>query len=149
MLVQVRVNLVIEILVVMLAIITIWTDSRQRKIYNKVLLPIFILAVITNTVLNGASGLGVSLLGCLIGFTFLWIPYTMGGMSAGDVKLLAVYGALFTSNMVLTAFIYGVLIGGLISIYKLIIRQKTLAYGVPLSLGALLTLAFPWELILR
>jgi len=118
-----------------LAVITLWTDGRQHKIYNKVLLPFFLVALLIQPI----SGLE----GAALGFLFLLLPYLLGGIGAGDVKLLAVYGALLGPHLIITAFLYGAILGGVIALYKYFKKEKTLAYGIPLSLGAVLTLVFP------
>ncbi|MDR3599012.1 MAG: prepilin peptidase [Desulfosporosinus sp.] len=125
----------IKALLITLALITIWTDGRQHKIYNKVLLPYFLVALLIQPI--------ISLEGAALGFLFLLLPYLFGGIGAGDVKLLAVYGALLGPHLIITAFFYGAIIGGVVAWYKRFKKEKTLAYGIPLSLGAMLTLAFP------
>jgi len=127
--------MLIQVLLITLAVITIWTDGRQHKIYNKVLLPCFLVAVLNQPI--------VSLEGTALGFLFLLLPYLYGGIGAGDVKLLAVYGALLGPDLIISAFLYGAILGGAIALYKKFKRENTLAYGIPLSLGAILTLAFP------
>ncbi|HBV86972.1 MAG TPA: peptidase A24 [Desulfosporosinus sp.] len=111
--------------------IAAFTDWREHKIYNKLLLPAFTIALLLNTLQDGVSGLTSSLLGAVMGFALLLIPYLMGGMGAGDVKLLAVIGAFGGIMFVLTSFLYGAVIGGVISLYLLVRRQtlgNTLKY---------------------
>jgi prepilin peptidase CpaA len=129
----------IKPLLITLAVITIWTDGRQHKIYNKVLLPFFFIALLIQPI--------IGLEGAALGFLFLLLPYLFGGIGAGDVKLLAVYGALLGPHLIITAFFYGAILGGLVALHKKFKRQNTLAYGIPLSLGAILTLAFPITII--
>ena len=119
----------------MLAVITLWTDGRQHKIYNKVLLPFFIIALLIQPMM--------SLEGAVLGFLLLLLPYLYGGVGAGDVKLMAVYGALLGPHLIITAFFYGAILGGVVALYKKFMKEKTMAYGIPLSLGAILTLFFP------
>ncbi|KGK89816.1 hypothetical protein DP73_09290 [Desulfosporosinus sp. HMP52] len=95
--------------------IAAFTDWRDRKIYNKLLVPAFFIALMLNTIYGGRLGLTSSLLGALIGFLLLLLPYLMGGMGAGDVKLLTVIGAFGGSQFVITSFLYGAIIGGIIS----------------------------------
>ena len=52
-----------------------------------------------------------------MGFGLLLIPYMLGGMGAGDVKLMGAIGALMGTSFVLNAFVYIALIGGLISLF--------------------------------
>jgi len=131
--------MLIKVLLVTLAVITIWTDGRKHKIYNKVLLPYFLIALLIQPI--------IGLEGAVLGFLFLLLPYLYGGIGAGDVKLLAVYGALLGSNLIITAFFYGAILGGVVAFYKKFKKERTLAYGIPLSLGAVLTLVFPITLL--
>ncbi|WP_460001296.1 A24 family peptidase [Paradesulfitobacterium aromaticivorans] len=100
-----------------------WSDWRERKIYNRLLLPAFMLALVFNTWDRGLSGLSATLMGAGVGMALLIIPFVMGGMGAGDVKFLAVIGAFGGVDFVLQAFLYGAIIGGLIAAVLLARRQ--------------------------
>ncbi|MCR2823182.1 A24 family peptidase [Lederbergia panacisoli] len=103
------------LLLIILAICFI-TDVRERKIYNKILLPALLLAIIWNIVTEGLSGFGSSMLGMTAGFLLLLIPYLMKGMGAGDVKLLAVIGAMKGASFVLLTGVYMAIIGAGIAV---------------------------------
>ena len=105
--------------------IAVFTDLRKHKIYNKLLVPAFFTALLLHTFQGGGSGLTNSLLGTATGFVLLLLPYLMGGMGAGDVKLLAVIGAFGGAPFVLTSFLFAAVIGGLISVF-LLARRKAL-----------------------
>lgn len=98
------------------------TDFREHRIYNKLLGPAFVIAIVLHTYFNGWIGLRESLLGAFIGFLILLIPYFLGGIGAGDVKLLAVIGAFGGVHFVITSFLYGAIVGGIISIGLLVRR---------------------------
>ena len=98
----------------------VYTDWREHKIYNRLLVPAFCIALLLNTFQGGFLGLTSSLMGATIGFALLLLPYFMGGMGAGDVKLLAVIGAFGGASFVFTSFLYGAIIGGLISVFLLV-----------------------------
>lgn len=105
--------------------IAVFTDWREHKIYNKLLIPAFLFALVIHTFQSGLSGFTSSLIGAFIGFVLLLLPYILGGMGAGDVKLLAVIGAFGGASFVITSFLYGAIIGGLISVL-LLARRKAL-----------------------
>lgn len=105
--------------------IAVFTDWREHKIYNILLAPAFFLALLLHTLQGGISGFANSLSGAAIGFVLLLFPYFIGGMGAGDVKLLAVIGAFGGAPFVLSSFLYGAVIGGLISVF-LLARRKAL-----------------------
>ena len=112
-----------DYLLIALLVICVITDLRERKIYNKVLLPFLIIALIVQVVSGGLIGLGHSLAGTAVGFSILLIPYLLGGMGAGDVKLLAVIGALKGTVFVLTAAVYMALAGGILALFVLFFRK--------------------------
>jgi prepilin peptidase CpaA len=113
------------LLMVLLAICVI-TDLRERMIYNKVLLPFLVAGLILNTATGGISGLGYAIAGTAVGFSILLIPYFLGGMGAGDVKLLAVIGGLKGTFFVLTAAVYMAIAGGIIALFVLFFRKGAL-----------------------
>lgn len=112
-----------NILLIILLLICVVTDVRERKIYNKVLFPTFLIAMSYHFISAGTEGLTSSLLGTLTGFAILLIPYLMGGMGAGDVKLLAVIGALKGVSFVLMTSVFMALIGGIIGIGIILFRK--------------------------
>ncbi|WP_088036689.1 prepilin peptidase [Evansella clarkii] len=115
--------MLLNILLFSVLIICLITDLKSRKIYNKVIFPSLLLALLLNVILHGWSGLTGSLLGFAAGLGILLIPYLMGGMGAGDVKLLALIGAIKGASFVFaTAILMGV-IGGLIGLGIILFRK--------------------------
>ncbi|OCA84310.1 hypothetical protein A8F94_16495 [Bacillus sp. FJAT-27225] len=111
------------IMLFLLLVICVITDMRERKIYNVVLFPFLLIALIVNSFTGGVQGLGDALLGMLIGLGILLIPYLMGGMGAGDVKLLAVIGALMGPEFVFLSAVYMALVGGAIAILVILFKK--------------------------
>ncbi|MEH7374830.1 A24 family peptidase [Neobacillus drentensis] len=97
-------------------LISLITDIKKRKILNIVTLPAILFGFIYYTVFQGLEGFLFSGRGFLLGLSLLLIPYLLGGMGAGDVKLMAAIGALMGTSFVLYSFVYIALIGGLISV---------------------------------
>lgn len=132
-----------NILLIILLIICVITDLKERKIYNKVLLPSFLIAITYHFYSGGWNGLTDSLLGAIVGLSILLIPYLMGGMGAGDVKLLAVIGAINGVGFVLMTALYMALAGGIIGIFILLFykgfsnRIKGLIYFISCRLQGL------------
>lgn len=106
-------------------LISLITDIKSRKILNIVTLPSIAFAFIYYISTSGFEGLLFSGKGFLVGFGLLLIPYLLGGMGAGDVKLMAAIGALMGTKFVLYAFVFIAIIGGFIGAF-LIIRNKGL-----------------------
>ncbi|WP_373231872.1 prepilin peptidase [Cohnella sp.] len=103
------------VLLIVLSICVI-TDLKNRKIYNIVIFPAMVFAFLFHVLSDGWAGLGFSLLGFTLGLAILIIPFLMGGMGAGDVKLLALVGALQGAEFVFSAAVYMALIGSVMAL---------------------------------
>lgn len=69
------------------------TDLAWRRIANTVLLPALALAIMLQASGYGWDGFLSAVAGAFVGLVFFMPHYALGGMSAGDVKLLGVVGA--------------------------------------------------------
>ncbi|PGS51941.1 prepilin peptidase [Bacillus sp. AFS041924] len=107
----------------LILLISLITDIRNRKILNIVTFPAILIGFVYYTVSLGWEGLLFSGKGFLVGASFLFIPYLLGGMGAGDVKLMAAIGALTGTMFTFYSFIYTALIGGMISLV-LIMKKR-------------------------
>ena len=76
--------------------------------------------------MQGFSGLWFSLAGLLVGLAIFFVPFAMGGMGGGDVKLLGAVGALQGWQFVLSAAFLTALIGGIMAIVYLIATGRLL-----------------------
>ncbi len=110
------------LLILILGICTI-TDLRKRRIYNIIVFPGILLALISHLVTGGWLGGLHSLYGFSVGLGLLLIPFLLGGMGAGDVKLLALVGAMKGTLFVLHAAIYMSLIGAVMALGILLFRK--------------------------
>lgn len=108
-----------NVILIGVLIVCVATDLKERKIYNVIILPALLVAWIGHLTVGGWSALGMSLAGFLTGFSLLLVPYLFGGMGAGDVKLLALIGALKGALFVLATAFYMALIGGIIALLVL------------------------------
>ena len=105
-----------DLVLLLILLICAVTDLKERRIYNLVLLPGLLFGIIYNLAAGGWTGLGQSLLGLLLGLVILIIPFAIGGMGAGDVKLLAVVGAVKGPVFVLYSALGMALAGGVIAL---------------------------------
>ena len=74
--------------------------------------------------IGGWNGVLFSLAGLLAGSALLLIPFILGGMGGGDVKLLGAIGALQGASFVLAAFLVGAILGGMLSIIYLAVKGR-------------------------
>lgn len=112
--------MIINSILFLIIIISVYTDLKSRRILNIVTLPAIIIGILLNTITGGIDGLLFSGKGFLLGLGIFIIPFLRGGMGAGDVKLMAAIGALKGASFVFHAFIYTAIIGGVISLILLI-----------------------------
>lgn len=127
------------VLLALLLAVSFYSDLKHRHIYNALIGPVVLLALLIQLAQGGLAGFQSWLGGLLLGGALLLPPYLMGGMGAGDVKLLAAVGALQGPSFVLAAFIISALIGGLLSLYVLMRKGTTVPYGVAIAAGSVVT----------
>ena len=101
-------------------------DYKKQKIPNYLTFPAALTALIYHFFLNGFDGLLFGILGMFAGIALLITPYIMGGMGAGDVKLLGAIGAFIGYKSVFFVFLFTALFGGLYAILALVLYEKSL-----------------------
>lgn len=117
-----------SILFIALAV-SLLTDLKFRRILNIVTFPAILSGLMIHSMVQGWEGFLFSGLGFMTGMATLLIPFLLGGMGAGDVKLMGAVGALMGPVFTLQAFVVVALIGGLISLL-LIVKQNGLLYSL-------------------
>jgi prepilin peptidase CpaA len=118
----------VNLLLISSLLISLITDLRERKIYNIVTFPAILGGILFHTWNSGWQGLQFSFQGLFLGFGLLLIPYMLGGMGAGDVKLLGTIGALKGAGFVFYAFFYIAMIGGIVSIVILLNKKEFFSF---------------------
>lgn len=111
------IDVFINILLVALLSISFYTDIKYHIISNKITLPVVVIALLINGYSAGFQGFLFGLKGLAAGMLLLFIPYYLGGIGAGDVKLLGAVGALKGPLFAVKTLILGGLIGGIIAAY--------------------------------
>ncbi len=106
--------LLITLIAVLLTVVV--TDIRSYRIPNWLTAPAMAGGLLIHTFLNGQAGLILSLEGLGLGLGLFLIFYLMGGMGAGDVKLMAVVGSFLGPTEVLYAAMMIGLLGGLYAV---------------------------------
>ncbi len=101
------------IVVLVAALVAAATDIWKFKVYNVLTLPLLVSGLLYHAF---RAELADSLLGVLFGFAALIVLYIIGGMGAGDVKLMAGVGAWLGMPLTFYVFIASSLAAGVYSI---------------------------------
>jgi len=92
-------------------------DLRTHRIPNWLTFPALALGLVWNLVVSGPAGLGAALLGVLVGAGLFLIPYVLGGMGPGDVKLMGVVGAFMGPGGALWTALFAGVAGGVLAVF--------------------------------
>ncbi|WP_300654662.1 prepilin peptidase [Pseudomonas sp.] len=109
--------------------IAVVSDLRCHRIPNFLVVLGLVLGLAGQAYTGGIDGLGDGALGMLIGFGFFLPLYALGGMAAGDVKLMAMVGSFLTPHFALWAAFFSLIAGGLCGLVLVLMRgqvQQTL-----------------------
>ncbi len=126
-------------------------DLDHRLILNRIVYPAAAAALIINVlmpqpVLEGLLGGGV-------GFAILLVPALIfrGGIGWGDVKMAGLIGLVVGFPQVLVAVVGGIIVGGLVAAFLLLLRLKgrkdAIPFGPFLSLTTMVTIVYGQELL--
>ncbi|UVE17096.1 prepilin peptidase [Pseudomonas sp. LS44] len=113
-----------------LLMIAVVSDLRRHRIPNWLVLLGLVLGLASQAYFAGITGLGNGLLGLLVGFVVFLPLYVLGGMAAGDVKLMAMVGSFLAPGAVLWAAGCSLLAGGLCGFLLVLVRGQ-----LPLTLS--------------
>ncbi len=106
------------------------TDLAWHRIPNTLLLSALVLALALQASGDGLDGILAAAAGLVVGLAFLMPLHAMGGMGAGDVKLLGVVGAFLGPWGAFVAGMAALIVGAILGIVYIAWRsiQPTLAY---------------------
>lgn len=99
-------------------------DAQTQKIPNWLTVPFIIGPVLGFGLIDGTAGILFSIKGLGLGLGLLLIPWLMGGMGAGDVKLMAAVGALTGAERVFWAFACTAILGGVYALGALLVDKR-------------------------
>src|SRR5690349_20752443 len=110
---------VVTITLVVAAVI----DGYKLKVPNWITFPMIISGWVISTISFGWAGLGWSLMGTVVGLALLLPAYAVGGMGAGDVKLLAGVGAWIYGLHTVYAFAATAIVGAVLAVAMVLVRR--------------------------
>ena len=108
-------NLFQAVAIVVALVAVIW-DLRTRRIPNVLTFSAAIAAIAVHGYLGGWTAAGTSLLGWLVGVAFFLPLFALGGMGAGDVKLLAALGAWVGPAATVWVALFSAIAGGVLGV---------------------------------
>ena len=101
------------------------TDVRWRRVPNWLVLALAVLGIGFSTAIDPVlPGLGRGLIGLVVGFSIWILFFAVGGMGAGDVKLIAAAAAWLGPGGAWRASLVAALLGGLLSVVALLLQRR-------------------------
>jgi prepilin peptidase CpaA len=104
------------------------TDLRVRKIPNLLTFQAMGVALIYHCTTRGLYGLSASVIGLVLGTAIFAIPYVMGGMGAGDAKLMGVVGAILGPEKLLVSSVFVAISGGIYALFIFSVNYRYTKY---------------------
>jgi prepilin peptidase CpaA len=95
-----------ELILITMTAIAASLDIRTHKIPNLLTFPTILAATAYFTAVQGYQGFLFSIGGLFTGLALLLLPYLMGGMGAGDAKLMGAVGAWLGAGNTIKAFLF-------------------------------------------
>jgi len=117
-------NSLLIIFLIIVLIIAALIDIRARKIPNLLTYQTMAVALCYHSLRNGFEGLIFSAGGMVLGIVFFILPYLMGGMGAGDAKLMGAVGAILGPGGVFIACLLTAIVGGFYSVLLLLNNRQ-------------------------
>lgn len=110
-------------LVCVILIVAAYIDGKQLRVPNWITYPMVIAGLFYNAWIGGWGGLGSGLLGMMVGLACLLPLYSVGGMGAGDVKLMAGIGAWLGAKITFYAFCVSTIVGAVMAVLMVFYKR--------------------------
>jgi prepilin peptidase CpaA len=109
-------NSVVAIVALAVGLVACVTDVQSRRIPNVLTFGAAVAALLFHAIADGRAGAGMAVAGWVVGVAIFLPFFLLGGMGAGDVKLLAALGAWLGPRDAFWLAIYASLAGGVMAI---------------------------------
>ena len=103
-------------LVSAILILAAWIDGKELKVPNWITFPMVLSGLVYSTCVGGFDGFIAGILGMCCGLLCLLPLYSVGGMGAGDVKLMAGIGAWCGWQVTFYAFCVSTVVGAIMAV---------------------------------
>lgn len=113
--------------VTLFVVVAAWIDGRQLKVPNKITYPMILAGWVYSAISYGLAGdgwltgFGWSLAGTAVGLATLLPAYAIGGMGAGDVKMMAGIGAWVHCATTFDAFCVSAIVGAILAVGMIVV----------------------------
>jgi prepilin peptidase CpaA len=104
-------------------------DFRTRRLPNPLTFGIAAGGLIVAALGYGAVSLTGALLGFIVGLVIMLPGHVIGATGAGDVKLLAAFGTFLGPKIIVMAFLYTAIAGGVIAVL-VALKRRTLGISL-------------------
>jgi prepilin peptidase CpaA len=105
-----------QLAAIAVAVVAAAWDLKTRRIPNVLTFGAAIAAVIVHFSVGGLASAGWSIAGWIVGVAFFLPLFALGGMGAGDVKLLAALGAWLGPGAIVWVALFSFIAGGVLGI---------------------------------
>ena len=149
------VNLFFNTVYIAILILIIVTDLEHKLIYNIVTYPATLFAIFGSYfVTSDENSIGLSIVGAIIGAVIFGALYLLANflygedripLGMGDVKLSMMMGAMLGFHRIFFALFWGIVLGGVITLFLLITRRVSRNSALPY--GQYLAVSGIWFLI--
>ncbi|MEX2286253.1 MAG: prepilin peptidase [Planctomycetaceae bacterium] len=110
--------------VCLILIVAAYIDGKQLRVPNWMTFPMVLSGMAVNSWLSGWAGLGDALVGTVVGLACLLPLYAVGGMGAGDVKLMAGMGAWLGATITFYAFCVSTVVGAVLAVLMVLYKRS-------------------------
>lgn len=105
-----------QLIAVAVVLVAVGFDLATRRIPNVLTFGAALVGIAAHTYVAGLSGGGLSLAGWLVGVAMFFPVFALGGMGAGDVKLLGALGAWLGPGAVVWVGLFSGIAGGVMGL---------------------------------
>ncbi len=133
-------------IVLVAALIAGVMDVWKFKVYNALTVPLLLSGLVYHGIAGGTQGLLESATGVLFGFAALIAVYAMGGMGAGDVKLMAAVGAWLGMPLTFWVFVLSAFASGTYAVMLILLAGNLRETWIDLQIILYRILAFGHQL---